>query len=92
MHKTITSLNCGRILVTGAFDCVIRLWNRDNGSLLSEIRGHKSNINSIIFDRTGSKMFSADGAGIIKVWTGRMDSSGSSVLFEPLSTVTAVEV
>ncbi|RVE57628.1 hypothetical protein OJAV_G00218040 [Oryzias javanicus] len=60
------------LVVTGSFDCLVRVWRLDvsdvNGQLLQEFDGHGSFINSICFDSTGTRMFSADNNGLIVVW------------------------
>ena len=35
---------------------------------MQELDGHSSYVNSLCFDDEGSKLFSADGAGKIRVW------------------------
>ncbi|KAI9526994.1 hypothetical protein NQZ68_034665 [Dissostichus eleginoides] len=60
------------LVLTGGFDTLLRLWRVDvpdvNGQLLQEVEGHRSFINSLCFDPTGRRMFSADNSGLILVW------------------------
>ncbi|KAJ4921303.1 hypothetical protein JOQ06_000783 [Pogonophryne albipinna] len=55
------------LVLTGGFDTLLRLWRVDvpdvNGQLLQEVEGHRSFINSLCFDPTGRRMFSADNSG-----------------------------
>lgn len=47
-HPTATS---PRVVVTGAYDGIIRLWDQDTAKLLYEIPGHKSHVNTIAFEK-----------------------------------------
>ncbi len=35
---------------------------------MQELEGHQSYVNSLCFDDEGSKMYTADGIGVIRVW------------------------
>ncbi|XP_066525055.1 jouberin [Hoplias malabaricus] len=67
------------LVVTCGYDGLLRVWNLDvkdvNGQLLQEFEGHKTFVNALCFDGEGNRMFSADNAGIIIVWTTKTDSS-----------------
>ncbi|XP_030644638.1 jouberin [Chanos chanos] len=61
------------LVVTGGYDSLVRVWDLDvrdiNGQLLQEFEGHKTFINTLCFDLEGLRMFSADNAGLIIVWS-----------------------
>eukprot|EP01028_Stygiella_incarcerata_P004409 TRINITY_DN1963_c0_g1_i1.p1 TRINITY_DN1963_c0_g1~~TRINITY_DN1963_c0_g1_i1.p1 ORF type:complete len:1186 (+),score=374.26 TRINITY_DN1963_c0_g1_i1:80-3637(+) len=61
-----------RLLVTGGYDHDIRVFDVESGSILRVLHGHKSFVNSIDFDEEGSRMFTADGQGAIKIWSTRV--------------------
>uniref|UniRef100_A0A7S0W345 EF-hand domain-containing protein n=1 Tax=Hemiselmis tepida TaxID=464990 RepID=A0A7S0W345_9CRYP len=64
-------------VVTGCYDHHLRLWNvsadavGESGAaqIVKVISGHKSHINSIVVNPTAGKAFSADGIGVIRVWS-----------------------
>eukprot|EP00736_Rhodelphis_marinus_P010688 Rmarinus@m.24441 len=58
-----------RQLATGGFDHVIRIWDCVTGTMLRELLGHTSTINTLAFEKDGSKLYSGDGHGEIRVWT-----------------------
>lgn len=57
-----------RLILTGGFDGVIRIFSGTSGRLLSEMVGHKGHVNSLQFVPNGTRVFSADSEGEIKVW------------------------
>ncbi|NXC30400.1 AHI1 protein, partial [Campylorhamphus procurvoides] len=73
------------LVVTGCYDSVIRIWNRNvkeiHGQLLQELDGHKSFINTLCFDAEGHHMFSGDSSGLIIVWDTAVQGS-SQHLFQ----------
>ena len=56
------------LLVTGANDHVLRLWDASSGELLASKTQHQSRINSVAWAADGSQLFSADAAGIVRQW------------------------
>jgi len=90
-----------RIIVTGAYDCKIRIWLLDEHEgtcgLIKEIgveaSGHEARVNSICFDDEGIRMYSADGSGIIKVWSSRLsgDSDDRRFAGESFSIIRTIE-
>ncbi len=71
-----------KIIVTGGFDSVIRVWTLQGGDptaqLLQELDGHTSNVNSLCFSEEGEKLYSADGSGEIRIWNAYVTEKPSS--------------
>lgn len=89
-----------RIAVTGSYDGAIRFWDsRPNEGIIQtnspvlNLVGHKSNINSLCFDADGSRLYSGDGSGIIKIWSNEsIDGQKQSLNYECIKTVDALKV
>lgn len=64
-HPTATS---PQLVITGAYDGNIRVWNLETKKCVVTLQNHKTNINSICFASNGSEFFSADADGVIKRW------------------------
>lgn len=58
----------GSMFATGGVDQVIRLWQFDTGSLLSEVFGHSATICSLKFSPSGKQLLSAGADGMLAVW------------------------
>eukprot|EP00164_Ancoracysta_twista_P004795 GFYU01006501.1.p1 GENE.GFYU01006501.1~~GFYU01006501.1.p1 ORF type:complete len:797 (+),score=151.13 GFYU01006501.1:140-2392(+) len=57
-----------RLVATGAYDFMVRIWDCATSDVLCEMPGHMSHVNSLVFSKSGDKMFTADGIGVIKLW------------------------
>ena len=51
---------------SGRFEII--LWDAKDGGMLTRLLGHKDAIQSIIFNKSGTKIFSSDSKGVIKIW------------------------
>lgn len=67
------------ILITGAHDRKIRVWDLDSGKCIHTIIGHKARITWIEFEPEGKRMYTADGGGVICVWSASMFSAAGGV-------------
>lgn len=59
------------LAVSGCFDGNIRLWDTTmrKKSLIAKYSGHLSRINSLCFDKEGTRLYSGDGIGVVKIWS-----------------------
>jgi jouberin len=65
-----------KIVVTGGFDRLIRIWNLESdsnsGILLHELDGHLAFVNALCFNDDGDVLYSGDSLGNIHVWNVRV--------------------
>jgi jouberin len=57
-----------RIVITGAYDGQIRIWDLVKIQVLVILKEHNAPINSLTICPNGSRFFSADSKGVIKIW------------------------
>ena len=74
--------SCPHIVITGAYDQAVRMWDAQSGDFLGKLdRGrahHRSEVFALAFSRDGNRLFSGDGQGVVNVWrleTGREPSN-----------------
>ncbi|QDZ18097.1 WD40 repeat domain-containing protein [Chloropicon primus] len=68
------------LVVTGAFDHGIRVWDALSGELLQTVHGFKSHINTVAFDVYGKYLYAGDGKGVIKEFLFNTREGNSSCL------------
>jgi jouberin len=61
-------LKNNKIVITGSYDGLIRIWNAEERRILVTLPQHEAMINNIIFTPNGSRFISADSSGVIKIW------------------------
>ena len=73
--------------VTGAFDGIVRIWNLDiEGPVaeqLQELNSHRANVNSIIFQGDGMRMYTGDGRGSILLWAAEAGPANDDDDYDP---------
>eukprot|EP01137_Pigoraptor_chileana_P003156 Opistho-2@42951 len=84
-------------IATGGYDGAVRVW-RYGGSggasaLMREMHGHASHVNSLVLDPAGIKMFTGDGAGVIRMWVrGAPSSTGEYGQWDMLKVIEDSEI
>jgi WD40 repeat protein len=60
-----------RLAVTGCYDGIIRVWDvkKKDKSNIGKYSGHGSHVNALCFDKDGSRLYSGDGNGIMRIWS-----------------------
>ena len=70
-------------MATAAYDGLIRIWSytqkKGNPQLLQTLTGHSGHINSLVFDDEGSRLYSADSSGLIKLWDTSSESFDTQI-------------
>lgn len=58
------------IIASGGYDGILRVWTivSLDAQLLLELEGHNALINSLVFDKTGNNLYTADSAGVVICW------------------------
>ncbi|KAJ2681389.1 SCF ubiquitin ligase complex subunit cdc4, partial [Coemansia spiralis] len=58
----------GNIVVSGSYDCTIRVWNAETGECVHRLEGHTSKVYTIVLDPDHHAIFSGSMDGMIRVW------------------------
>eukprot|EP00854_Cymbomonas_tetramitiformis_P004891 gene4891-5973_t len=66
------------LVATGAYDCMIRLWDMLTGQPLRELCVHQARVNHLAFD-AGKRLYSGDGHGIVKELSCDAHTKGSGL-------------
>ena len=69
----------GSLIVSGAGDNTVRVWDLSSGGLLKTLEGHRSDVRSVSFSPDGSHIVSGSDDRTVRVWD---LSSGECVLLE----------
>lgn len=56
------------LFATSCYDHLIRIWMLEKCQLLKELEAHNSTVCTFCWNACGTKLYSADGVGQIKVW------------------------
>lgn len=63
------SINEEKIVATGCYDKVIRIWQKSKKYILKqELEAHKGYVTSLVFNKKGNILFSSDSIGIVLAW------------------------
>jgi WD40 repeat protein len=71
----------GQRIVTGSGDRIVRVWDRQTGALIHELRGHRADIGHIGVSPDGRTIASIDDDGMLKLW----HNATGQLLFEIVS-------
>ncbi|KAJ2881828.1 SCF ubiquitin ligase complex subunit cdc4, partial [Coemansia asiatica] len=58
----------GNMVVSGSYDCTIRVWNIETGLIMHQLEGHTSKVYTIVLDPDQHLIFSGSMDGTIRVW------------------------
>lgn len=82
VHRTIAWNNAGALIVTGASDRTIRVWNpeRTNGRTQTELKGHTLEVNKVLFNPVKEfELASCSKDGTVRFWDTRSKNCVTSL-------------
>ncbi|CAG8463821.1 9226_t:CDS:2 [Paraglomus brasilianum] len=68
-HSVRTLAGVGNTLVSGSYDCSVRVWNIMTGECLWKLTGHTQKVYSVVLDAKRNRCMSGSMDGIVKVWS-----------------------
>lgn len=79
------------MVITGSYDGTLRVWafnieTKEAPKCLQKIVAHNLYINSLVFDESGDKLYTAHASGLIKVFDSSLDEN-KQVNLKCISTV-----
>ncbi len=66
--KSVAASADGSRVASGAADGAIRLWNTSSGQLLTTLRGHQQDVNSVAFYPNGRQLASCSSDATARIW------------------------
>lgn len=63
------SITSNNIIATGCYDKIVRIWTKGEKFVLRlELEKHTGYVTSVIFNKNGNLLYSADSLGLILEW------------------------
>lgn len=59
----------GDTLVSGSYDCTVRVWKISTGETLHRLQGHTSKVYSVVLDHKRNRCISGSMDNLVKVWS-----------------------
>jgi F-box and WD-40 domain protein CDC4 len=59
----------GSTLVSGSYDCTVRVWNICTGALVHRLHGHTQKVYSIVLDRERNQCMSGSMDAVVRIWS-----------------------
>lgn len=59
----------GDTLVSGSYDCTVRVWKISTGETLHRLQGHTSKVYSVVLDHERNRCISGSMDNLVKVWS-----------------------
>ncbi|GAB7363781.1 hypothetical protein MBLNU230_g4349t1 [Neophaeotheca triangularis] len=77
-HNSVRAIAAhGDTLISGSYDCTVRVWEISTGNLLHRLQGHTQKVYSVVLDTGRNRCISGSMDNLVKVW----DLSNGSCLF-----------
>jgi WD40 repeat protein len=58
----------GKILASGSYDKIVRLWDVASGRELQQLTGHAGSVYSVAFSPNGKILASGSKDGVVRLW------------------------
>ncbi|OQO11246.1 hypothetical protein B0A48_05502 [Cryoendolithus antarcticus] len=68
-HSSVRAIAAhGDTLVSGSYDCTVRVWKISTGDLLHRLQGHTQKVYSVVLDHDRNRCISGSMDNLVKVW------------------------
>ncbi|ORY13071.1 WD40-repeat-containing domain protein [Clohesyomyces aquaticus] len=69
-HHSVRAIAAhGDTLVSGSYDCTVRVWKISTGEVLHRLQGHSQKVYSVVLDRARNRCISGSMDNLVKVWS-----------------------
>ncbi|CAK4034047.1 Cell division control 4 [Lecanosticta acicola] len=77
-HNSVRAIAAhGDTLISGSYDCTVRVWKISTGDLVHRLQGHTQKVYSVVLDHDRGRCISGSMDNLVKVW----DLSSGACLF-----------
>lgn len=69
-HNSVRAIAAyGDTLISGSYDCTVRVWKISTGDLLHRLQGHTQKVYSVVLDHERQRCISGSMDNLVKVWS-----------------------
>ena len=69
-HHSVRAIAArGDTLVSGSYDCTVRVWKISTGDVLHRLQGHSQKVYSVVLDHERNRCISGSMDNLVKVWS-----------------------
>lgn len=69
-HHSVRAIAAhGDTLVSGSYDCSVRVWKISTGEILQRLQGHTQKVYSVVLDHVRNRCISGSMDNLVKVWS-----------------------
>ncbi|CAO2655936.1 Nn.00g047390.m01.CDS01 [Neocucurbitaria sp. VM-36] len=69
-HHSVRAIAAhGDTLVSGSYDCTVRVWKISSGEVLQRLQGHSQKVYSVVLDHARNRCISGSMDNMVKVWS-----------------------
>ncbi|KAF1911210.1 WD40-repeat-containing domain protein [Ampelomyces quisqualis] len=69
-HHSVRAIAAhGDTLVSGSYDCTVRVWKISTGDILQRLQGHSQKVYSVVLDSERNRCISGSMDNLVKVWS-----------------------